>query len=134
MLAILLESGSLHTIHSVMLSQVLKYHSYYLQDFQEYRKRLVASFEEEINECTELAGWKSKNYLVLKDTVDKYHRKLHSVLKRYRTSLEEGLEAFLFTPMRKSLEAEDLNGFLDKTVGHFKKKEDNKKNLKKIKV
>ena len=134
MFDILLKSGSLHPTTTRLLSQILNYHAYYLEDFKDYHKRLVSSFEEEINECTELAGWKSKNYLVLKDTVDKYHRKIHSVLKRYRESLEVGLEGFLFAPLRKSLEAEDMNGFLERTVGHFKKNENNRKKMKKIKV
>lgn len=41
-------------------------------------------FEKDIDEYRKLAGWDSKNYIVLKQTIEKFHRRIYKVCKRYK--------------------------------------------------
>lgn len=60
-------------------------------------------FDKEIEEYRRLAGWDSKNYLTLKATLEKFHKKIYKICKKYKDFMQEPSRIHVFEPYRKKL-------------------------------
>ncbi len=78
---------------------------YYVNFFAQYETAKLqnkSALEKEIEEYKNLAGWDSKNYLVLKATVEKFQQKIHRILRKYKEFLVEPLYKHVLEPQRNS--------------------------------
>lgn len=68
-------------------------------------------FEKEIDEYRKLAGWDSKNYIVLKTTIEKFHRKIYKICKKYKDFMHEPSRVHVFETYRKKALSDSFEGF-----------------------
>ena len=88
------------------------------------KENMRKALEKEIKEYEELAGWKSKNYLILKDTCEKFRKKINRISRRYIEILESPIDQFLLETTRNSLLHDSLESFIEfLKINYFHKKE-----------
>ena len=64
--------------------------------------------EKEIEDYKKLAGWDSNNYLILKATVEKFHKKIYRICKKFKDFLNEPLRVHVLEPARKEILVENF--------------------------
>lgn len=82
-------------------------------------------FEQDIDEYRKLAGWDSKNYVILKATVEKFHKRVFRICKKYKDFMQEPARVHVFEPYRKKLLLDNYLAFYE----HFLQKQFQRKYL-----
>lgn len=80
-------------------------HSYYMQYYSRYLSKVMENRAEHEKDCMDyvvLAGWDSKHYSTLKATVEKFQKKVHRIMKRYRDFLQEPIAKNVLQAQRDS--------------------------------
>jgi len=93
--------------------QIKGFYSQYLENFLSRKESSKKVFEKEIREYEELAGWKSKNYLILRDTCEKFRKKVNRIAKKYEEILEESIDKFVLSPFRENLLHNSFEEFIE---------------------
>ena len=52
--------------------------------------------QSDIKECEFLVGWDSNNFHILKSTVDKFHKKIYKIGKKFKEFLNQNTDMVLF--------------------------------------
>lgn len=76
--------------------------------------------EKEIEDYRKLAGWDSNNYLVLKATVEKFHKKIFRICKKYKDFLGEPVRVHVLDKCRNEILCNSFEGFTQKNQPLYK--------------
>ena len=96
-----------------IMKQIKGFYGQYIENFIQRKENTRKSLETEIKEYEELVGWKSRNYLILRDTCEKFRKKINRISKKYQEILQMSLEDYLLKPYRDSMLFDSLENFLD---------------------
>ena len=107
------------------MKQIKGFYSQYIGDFLSRKDSARKGLEREIKEYEDLAGWKSKNYLILKDTCEKFRKKINRICKRYNEILISPIDQFLLETTRNSMLHDSLESFIDFMKRNYMPKKEN---------
>ncbi|EGR30434.1 type a von willebrand factor domain protein [Ichthyophthirius multifiliis] len=107
-------------LHIKIIFQVYKYYEQFLETFNKTIDENKQEYEKECKDYINLAGWESKNYLTLKQTVEKFQGKLHRILKKYKGFLQEPISRHIFDKQRNNFFAQNYDNFYQKYQIQYK--------------
>ena len=95
----------------------------YFEEYHKSRKEeTIKEFHKDIQKYQDLNKWDNRDHMRLKYSVDKYHRKLNKIMKKYEEFLETPIEVGLMEPLRKTYLTESINHFITVYEGDFVKR------------
>lgn len=103
---------------------MFEFYSQFLEEFSKKKTQVLQSLQKEIKEYADLAGWKSRNYLILKETCEKFRKKVNRISRKYQEILQQSLDDFLLNSLRNDLLHENPHSFLNFVEEVYKNREE----------
>ena len=75
---------------------MLNFYKIFEESYENKLKSAMGEAQSDIKECEFLVGWDSNNFHILKSTVDKFHKKIYKIGKKFKEFLNQNTDMVLF--------------------------------------